>query len=90
MAYNPYYAQPNNYPQQMYQPQQAYPTPQPTPQIQNGGFVPVPSEDVIPTYPVELGKCVTFKVEGKPIVVEKIRGFSQFEAHILKMYRIVE
>lgn len=89
MAYNPYYA-PQNYQQQMYQPQQAYPTPQPTPQIQNGGFVPVPSEDVIPTYPVELGKCVTFKVEGKPIVVEKIRGFSQFEAPILKRYRLVE
>lgn len=91
MAYNPYYA-PQNYPQQMYQPQQAnaYPTPQPTQQIQNGGFITVPSEEVIPTYPVALGNCVTFKIEGKPIVIEKIRGFSQFDAPILKRYRLVE
>lgn len=83
MAYNPYYQQ--NYPQ--YQ-QTNYPT-QPQ-QIQNGGFVNVPSEDVIPTYPVALGNCVTFKIDGKPIVMEKIRGFSQFEAPKIKRYRLVE
>lgn len=83
MAYNPYYA-PQNYQQQMYQPQT-----QPQ-QIQNGGFVNVPSEDVIPTYPVALGNCVTFKIDGKPIVIEKIRGFSQFEAPMIKRYRLVE
>lgn len=83
MAYNPYYQQ--NYPP--YQ-QTNYPT-QPQ-QIQNGGFVNVPSEDVIPTYPVALGNCVTFKIDGKPIVMEKIRGFSQFEAPIIKRYRLVE
>jgi hypothetical protein len=79
-------------PYQQYYPNNAYPTQtsQPTQQIQNGGFVTVPSEEVIPTYPVALGNCVTFKIEGKPIVIEKIRGFSQFEAPVIKRYRLVE
>lgn len=80
MAYNPYYQYQQTFPTQTQQPQQ----------IQNGGFVNVPSEDVIPNYPVALGNCVTFKIDGKPIVVEKIRGFSQFEAPMIKRYRLVE
>lgn len=79
--YNPYQ---QNYPMGNYQ-QQAQPQ-----QIQNGGFITVPSEDVIPTYPIALGNCVTFKIEGQPIVVEKTRGFSQFEAPVIKRFRLVE
>ena len=86
----PYYYQPT--PQVQVQPQ---PQPQPQPQaqtqaIQDGGFVSVPNEEVVYTYPVGLGKCVTFKVEGKPVILEKIMGFSQFEAPKIKRYRLVE
>lgn len=91
--YNPYQQYyPNTYQPQvnnMQMPQVANST-QNQPQIQNGGFIPVPNEDMVHTYPVEMGKCVTFKVEGKPIVLEKIRGFSQFEAPIIKRYRLIE
>ena len=81
---NPYYYQ--NMPQ--YLPQQQIPQQQ-MPQIQNGGFVPVPSEEAINTYPVEMGKCVTFKVIGKPIVIEKT-VFSQFESPMINRYRLVK
>ena len=75
--YNPYYPQT----QQNYQ-QQA--------QIQSGGFVSVPNENMVNTYPVAPGTCVTFKVEGQPIVLEKSMGFSQLEAPKVKRFRLVE
>lgn len=59
-------------------------------QIQNGGFVSVPNEDMVYSYPVAMGNCVTFKIEGKPIVMEKSVGFSQFEAPKVKRFRLVE
>ena len=75
----PYYPQTQqNYPQQT------------QPQIQNGGFVAVPNENMVNSYPVAPGNCVTFKVEGQPIVLEKSMGFSQFEAPKIKRYRLVE
>lgn len=58
-------------------------------QIQNGGFMVVPSEDMARTYPVAPGNCVTFKIEGKPIVMEKSMGFSQLEAPRIDRYRLV-
>ena len=58
-------------------------------QIQNGGFMVVPSEDIARTYPVAPGNCVTFKIEGKPIVMEKSMGFSQLEAPRIDRYRLV-
>lgn len=67
--------------QQTQQPQQL--------QIQNGGFMVVPSEDIARTYPVAPGNCVTFKIEGKPIVMEKSMGFSQLEAPRIDRYRLV-
>ena len=88
--YNPFYPQSPqlyqpNYPQSInQQPQQT------TPQIQNGGFVSIPNEDMVNSYPVGMGNCVTFKVEGKPIVLEKSVGFSQFEAPRIKKFRLVE
>jgi hypothetical protein len=89
------YGQQQNYvPQQNYNPQQmVVPQPQPVQQnqlqIQNGGFMVVPSEDMARTYPVAPGNCVTFKIEGKPIVMEKSMGFSQLEAPRIDRYRLV-
>lgn len=84
--YNPYY------PQNYYQPQT--PTSQnqipQTQQMQSGGFVVVPNEDVAINYPVALGNCVTFKIEGKPIVIEKSMGFSQLESPKIERYRLVK
>lgn len=87
------------YPQQMYQmqpyqqmipQQQIQPQQMQTSQIQNGGFVSVSDESMIYTYPVAPGNCVTFKVEGKPIVIEKSMGFSQFESPRLVRYRLTK
>lgn len=102
MAYNngfyPQYYQPMNYPQNQAFQQQNYPQniqqnqqnyPQNQQQIQNGGFMLVPSEDMARTYPVAPGNCVTFKIEGKPIVMEKSMGFSQLEAPRIDKYRLV-
>ena len=71
----------NPYPQQYYQPQ---------PQIQDVGFVIVPNEDVVPTYPVGMGKTVYLKIDGKPVMYEKMRSFSQFEAPTVKRLRLIE
>lgn len=62
---------------------------QPQVQIQDGGFVTLPNEEMVYTYPVGLGRSVTFKIEGKPIVMEKT-VFSQFEAPRIKRFRLVE
>lgn len=59
-------------------------------QAQNGGFLVVPNEEIINTYPVAPGSCVTFKVEGKPIVLEKSMGFSQFEPPKIDRYRLIK
>lgn len=81
-----------NYPQ--YQPQyqgQYYPQMQnQSQQTQNGGFVSVPNENAVYSYPVAMGNVVTFKIEGKPIVMEKAMGFSQFESPRIKRFRLVE
>lgn len=102
MAYNNGY--PINYPyyqpmqnqafQQNYQQNQAFQQQsqnyqQQNQQMQNGGFMVVPSEDMARTYPVAPGNCVTFKIEGKPIVMEKSMGFSQLEAPRIDRYRLV-
>lgn len=79
-----------NYPYPNYpQPQTANLT-QNTQNPQNGGFVSIPSAEMVYSYPVAMGNCVTFKVEGKPIVMEKSMGFSQFDAPRIKKYRLVE
>lgn len=95
---------PQNYQQQQMQPQQMQPVPQmqqlqsqqvqpvqqpQQQQIQNGGFMMVPSEEIVRTYPVAPGNCVTFKIEGQPIVMEKSMGFSQLEAPRIDKYRLV-
>lgn len=104
MAYNNFYPQyyqpmPNQAFQQNYQQNQAYQQqpqnyqqnqqPLHNQQIQNGGFMLVPSEEMARSYPVAPGNCVTFKIEGKPIVMEKSMGFSQLEAPRIDRYRLV-
>ena len=85
-VYNPYY--PQNYMQNYMIPNQQ--TAQQNQQIQNGGFVSVRAEGEVYNYPVAPGNCVTFKVEGQPIVLEKSMGFSQLEAPKVRRYRLVE
>lgn len=93
MAYPNYFSQfyqPNLYPMQMnatptQQPQQSQPQ-----QIQNGGFVVARSENEVLNYPVAPGNCVTFKIEGQPIVMEKSMGFSQLESPHVERYRLVK
>lgn len=80
----PYYPTQNNaYPNQMNATQS-------TQAIQDGGFVTIPNAEMVYNYPVGMGKCVTFKVEGKPIIIEKSMGFSQFDSPKIERYRLVK
>lgn len=89
-GYQPVY-QPNVYSNAFPTQQNALPTqPNAQPQIHNGGFISIPSEEMVNTYPVAPGNCVTFKIEGKPIVMEKSMGFSQFESPKIDRYRLVK
>ena len=84
---NGFPTQPNAYPTQM----NVNPTQQNVqPQYQSGGFMVIPSEDMVKNYPVAPGNCVTFKIEGKPVVMEKSMGFSQFESPRIDRYRLVK
>lgn len=91
MAYN-YYTNPYAY-QQAYQtqmPQQQAPQ-QTTPfQIQNGGFVPIRSEQDARNYPVAPGNSITFKDETAPYVYTKTMGFSQLDRPIFEKYRLIK
>lgn len=73
---------PQNYPQ--YQIQQN------TPQIQNGGLVPVPNIEVARNYHVAPGTSVIFVDENAPYVYVKTRGFSQFDPPVFKKKRLVD
>lgn len=97
MAYN-YYP---NYYQPMYpqiqptyqqQPQMQAPQTQPVqqPQIQNGGFVSVRSEQEARNYPIAPGNSVTFKDENQPFVYVKTMGFSQLDRPRFEKYRLVK
>lgn len=90
--YFPQYYQPNPYSMQMNvnPTQTAQQTPTQTQQIQNGGFVVARSENEVVNYPVAPGNCITFKIEGQPVVMEKSMGFSQLEAPHIKRFRLVE
>jgi hypothetical protein len=84
--YNPYYPMQNN----VYQPPQQQQMPLPQPQIQNGGFVNVRSEDEAKNYPVALGNSVTFKDETSPYIYTKTMGFSQLDRPIFEKYKLVK
>ena len=93
--YNPYQYYPtqsNVYPTQLnaLPTQQSVGQPQPQMQIQDGGFVTIPNEEMVYNYPVAMGKCVTFKVEGKPLIIEKSMGFSQLDSPKIERYRLVK
>ena len=60
------------------------------PQVQSGGFVPVPSEQVAREYPVANGVSVTFKDENAPYVYTKTMGFSQLDRPVFEKYRLVK
>lgn len=81
--YPQYYQQPQPIQQTIQQPQQS------VQQIQNGGFIPVPSEDVARNYPVAPGNSVTFKNENAPYVYTKTMGFSQLDRPIFEKYKLV-
>ena len=60
------------------------------PQMQSGGFISVASEDEAVKWAVAPGNVITFKVQGKPIVIEKSMGFSQLEEPKVERYRLVK
>lgn len=64
--------------------------PQQNQQIQNGGFIPVPSEEFARNYPVAPGNSVTFKNESMPYVYTKTMGFSQLDRPIFEKYKLVK
>lgn len=88
MAYNnfypQYYSPISQYQQPMRQAEQTQP------QIQNGGLVPVPSEQFARNYPVANGLSITFKDENAPYVYTKTMGFSQLDRPIFEKYRLVK
>ena len=89
--FNPYqnFYQPQPQPQmQMQAPQQQATMPQA--QMQNGGFMLIPSIQDARNYPVAPGNVMTFKVENEPVVCEKAQGFSQLEGPVFTKYRLVK
>ena len=65
-------------------------TPMQMPQIQNGGFVSVRSEEEARNYPVAIGNSVTFKNESAPYIYTKTMGFSQLDRPIFEKYKLVK
>lgn len=60
------------------------------PQVQNGGFIPVPSEQFARNYPVANGISMTFKDENAPYVYTKTMGMNQLDAPVFTKYRLVK
>lgn len=79
---------PVNYQQYYQQPQQNMQNMQQM-QIQNGGFVPVTSEEMARNYPVAQGTSVTFRDENAPYIYTKTMGFSQLDRPIFEKYKLV-
>lgn len=69
---------------------QYYPQNYQTQQIQNGGFVPVTSEEMARNYPVAQGTSVTFRNENAPYIYTKTMGFSQLDRPIFEKYKLVK
>lgn len=65
-------------------------TMQQSPQIQNGGFVTVPSEEAVKSYPVARGTTVTFKIEMQPYIYTKTVGHSLLDPPIIEKFRLVK
>lgn len=84
-----YYPYPNYFQQIQPQPQYIQPKVE-QPQIQNGGFVSVRSEDEARNYPVAQGMSVTFKDETAPYIYTKTMGFSQLDRPLFDKYKLVK
>lgn len=82
---------PNFNPNQFY-PQPGFPGQYQTQsmQIQNGGFISVPSEEVARNYPVAPGNSITFKNENAPYIYTKTMGFSQLDSPLFERYKLVK
>ena len=59
-------------------------------QIQNGGFVPAPSEDFARNYPVAPGTSVSFRDENLPYVYTKTMGYSPLDHPVFEKFRLVK
>lgn len=75
---------------QFYQPQFQQQMQNNTPQIQNGGFVSVRSEDEARNYPVAPGTSITFKNEIAPYIYTKTMGFSQLDRPIFDRFKLIK
>lgn len=60
------------------------------PQIIDGGFITVQSVEEAKSYPVAIGTCVTFKVEGAPYICTKFMGFSMLDQPTFKKFKLIE
>ena len=65
-------------------------TQQAAPQIRDGGFIPVPSEDMARNYPVAQGTSVTFRDENAPYIYTKTMGFSPLDRPIFEKYKLIK
>lgn len=61
-----------------------------TPQIQNGGFVSVRSENDARNYPVAPGNSITFRDENSPFIYVKTMGFSQLDRPVFDKFKLVK
>ena len=59
-------------------------------QIQDGGFMVMPTEDAALKYPVAPGNSITFKIENQPLLIEKTMGFSKMDSPQIKYFDVVE
>lgn len=72
------------YQQNPYQAQQFQQMPQ-----QTGAFIQVPTEQDAYNWAVAPGNCFTFKIQNKPLVIEKSMGFSNLENPKIVRYNLV-
>ena len=73
------------YQQNPYQAQQFQQMPQ-----QTGAFIQVPTEQDAYNWAVAPGNCFTFKIQNKPLVIEKSMGFSNLESPKIDRYKLVK
>lgn len=85
MYVNPYL----NYPfqQNIQQPIQQPVTP--VPQLSNQTMMIATEEEVL-KYPIAPGNTIPFKIDGKPLIIEKSMGMSQFDSPRYERYKLVK
>lgn len=59
-------------------------------QVQNSGFVAIPSEEDARNYPIQRGNSVTFRDENLPYIYIKTLGFGQMDLPVFEKYRLVK